>query len=82
LIIRKINPLISVSFFLKPVVKPKGMSLEEVRCEHGRASREFYMHKLGTLDDMISYKKEFMIKVKEIIAKNSYLAKAMKSSIS
>jgi hypothetical protein len=43
--------------------------------------REFYMHKLRTLDDMSSYKKEFIIKVIEIIATSSYLAKAMKGSI-
>jgi hypothetical protein len=39
------------------------------------------MHKLRTLDDMSSYKKEFMIKVIEIIATSSYLAKAMQGSI-
>lgn len=66
---------------VEPVVKPKGMSLEEVRDELGRASREFYMHKLMTLDDMSIHKREFMIKVIGIIANDSYLAKDMKGAI-
>lgn len=66
---------------VEPVVKPKGMTLAEVRDELGRASRDFYMHKLLTLDDMSSHKKAFMIKVIELIATDSYLAKDMKGII-
>lgn len=66
---------------VEPVVKPKGMLLEEVREELGRASKEFYMHKLSTLDEMSMHKREFMIKVIGIIANDSYLAKDMKGAI-
>ncbi|MEW6419231.1 MAG: radical SAM protein [Nitrospirota bacterium] len=66
---------------VEPVVKPKGMTLSDVRKELGRASREFYMHKLLTLDKMSVHKREFMVKVIEIIANDSYLAKHMKGTI-
>jgi anaerobic magnesium-protoporphyrin IX monomethyl ester cyclase len=81
-----LKPYISVQDYSKynlvePVVKPKEMTLDELRNELGRASREFYMHKLLTLDDMSSRKREFMIKVIKLIATDSYLAKDMKGSI-
>jgi anaerobic magnesium-protoporphyrin IX monomethyl ester cyclase len=66
---------------VEPVVKPKAMTIDEVRDELGRASRNFYMHKLLTLDDMSSRKREFMIKVIQLIATDSYLAKSMKGTI-
>jgi anaerobic magnesium-protoporphyrin IX monomethyl ester cyclase len=66
---------------VEPVVKPKGMILDEVRDELGRASRDFYMHKLKRLDVMSSHKREFMIKVIKIIAEDSYLARDMKGAI-
>ncbi len=66
---------------VEPVVKPVNMTLEEVTAELGRASRDFYMHKINTLDSMTQKKREFMIKVVNIIATSSYLAKAMKGAI-
>jgi anaerobic magnesium-protoporphyrin IX monomethyl ester cyclase len=80
-----LKPYIAVQDYSKynlvePVVKPKAMTLSEVRDELGRASREFYMHKLLTLDEMSLNKREFMIKVIEIIATESYLAKDMKGA--
>ncbi len=66
---------------VEPVVKPKNMTLEEVSYELGRASREFYMYKLENLDSMTLKKREFMIKVVNLIATSSYLAEAMKGEI-
>ncbi len=63
---------------VEPVLKPKNMTLEEVTAELGSAARNFYMHKMNTLDTMSPRKKEFMIKVVHIIATSSYLAKTMK----
>jgi anaerobic magnesium-protoporphyrin IX monomethyl ester cyclase len=63
---------------VEPVIKPKGMTLEEVTKELGMAARDFYMHKMNTLDAMSPRKREFMIKVVHIIATSSYLAKTMK----
>ncbi|MBI4849339.1 MAG: cobalamin B12-binding domain-containing protein [Nitrospirae bacterium] len=65
---------------VEPVIKPKNMTLEEVSAELGRASREFYMHKINTLDSMTEKKKEFMIKVVHIISTSSYLAETMKGT--
>jgi len=63
---------------VEPVIKPKNMTLEEVTRELGMAARDFYMHKMNTLDAMSPRKREFMIKVVHIIATSSYLAKTMK----
>lgn len=63
---------------VEPVIKPKNMTLKEVAKELGRASMDFYMHKLNTLDVMSSRKREFMVKVIKLIAEDSYLARDMK----
>jgi anaerobic magnesium-protoporphyrin IX monomethyl ester cyclase len=61
---------------VEPVVKPNNMTLEEVTSELGRASSDFYMHKMKNLDRMSARKREFMVKVVHIIATSSYLAGA------
>ena len=66
---------------VEPVVKPRNMTLPEVQEWLGRASREFYMHKMSTLDGMTPKKREFMIKVVNIIATSSYLARTMKGTM-
>jgi len=66
---------------VEAVVKPKQMTLDEVNEALGRASREFYMHKLRTLDSMSGRKREFMIKVMDLIANDSYLAETMKGAM-
>lgn len=66
---------------VEPVIKPANMTLEEVSQELGRASREFYMHKMKNLDKLTMRKREFMIKVMHIISTSSYLAKTMKGEM-
>lgn len=66
---------------VEPVVKPKAMTIDEVRKELGLASRNFYMDKLGNLDRLTPEKQEFMIKVTKIIATNSYLAEHMQGEM-
>jgi anaerobic magnesium-protoporphyrin IX monomethyl ester cyclase len=80
----ELEPYIAVRDYSKynlvePVIKPKGMTLDEVRDELGRASMDFYMNKLSNLDKMSSAKREFMIKVIKLIAEDSYLAGDMKA---
>jgi anaerobic magnesium-protoporphyrin IX monomethyl ester cyclase len=65
---------------VEPVVKPKKMTLKEVSEELGRASREYYMYKINNIDTLTEKKKEFMIKVIDIIATSSYLAESMKGT--
>ena len=62
---------------VEPVIKPKAMTLGEVFKGLGHASRDFYMHKLKTLDTMSPRKAEFMLKVVRLIAEDSYLAEHM-----
>jgi len=66
---------------VEPVIKPKNMTLQEVHDWLGKASREFFTHKMNTLDSMSPKKREFMIKVIHIIATSSYLAKTMKGTM-
>ena len=66
---------------VEPVVRPRQMTLEDVAGELGRASRDFYMHKMKTLERMSAKKREFMVKVVHIIATSSYLAGAMKGAM-
>ena len=66
---------------VEPVIKPKNMTLQEVQDWLGKASREFYTHKMNTLDTMTPKKRDFMIKVIHIIATSSYLAKTMKGTM-
>lgn len=66
---------------VEAVVKPKAMTLDEVNKELGHASRDFYMHKIKTLETMTPDKQEFMIKVMNIIANSSYLAEHMQGTI-
>lgn len=62
---------------VEPVVKPKEMTIDEVRKELGLASRNFYMDKLKNLERLSPEKQEFMIKVTKLITTNSYLAEHM-----
>ncbi|MDO9287793.1 MAG: radical SAM protein [Thermodesulfovibrionales bacterium] len=62
---------------VEPVVKPKEMTIDEVRKELGLASRNFYMDKLKNLERVSPEKQEFMIKVTKLITTNSYLAEHM-----
>lgn len=66
---------------VEPVIKPINMTLEELFSELGRASREFYLDKMMNLNSMSFRKREFMIKVINIIATSSYLADAMKGEM-
>ncbi len=66
---------------VEPVVKPKEMTIDEVRKELGLASRNFYMDKLRNLEKMTPEKQEFMIKVTKLIATNSYLAEHMQGAM-
>jgi anaerobic magnesium-protoporphyrin IX monomethyl ester cyclase len=66
---------------VEPVMKTKTMTLQEVQDWLGKASREFYTHKMNTLGTMTPKKREFMIKVIHIIATSSYLAKTMKGTM-
>lgn len=66
---------------VEPVVKPINMTLDEVSAELGRASKEFYMSKMKSLNSMSTKKREFMIKVMHIITTSSYLSSVMKGEM-
>ncbi len=66
---------------VEPVVKPKAMTLDEVRNELGRASKNFYMDKLKNLDRLTPEKQEFMVKVTRLIATSSYLKEHMQGEM-
>jgi anaerobic magnesium-protoporphyrin IX monomethyl ester cyclase len=66
---------------VEPVVRPKEMTIDEVRRELGLASKNFFVDKLKNLDQMTPEKQDFMRKVITIIATNSYLAEHMQGEM-
>ena len=66
---------------VEPVVKPIAMTIDEVRKELGKASKNFFMDKLMNLEKMTPEKRKFMIKVTKIIATSSYLKEHMQGEI-
>ncbi|WP_211163247.1 B12-binding domain-containing radical SAM protein [Aromatoleum diolicum] len=62
---------------VQPVVKPDAMTLEEVERELGRAARNFFMHKFQNLDELSTWKREFMLSVFDILINHSYLSGQM-----
>lgn len=85
-IYKKLEPYIVIKDYSKynlvePVVKPIGMEIEEFSQELLKATRLFYMDKLEKLDEMTSFKKDFMLSVMKLLMEHSYLAKEIKGAI-
>ncbi len=66
---------------VEPVVKPKNMTLQELERELGRASQKFFMHKFQHLNELSSWKQEFMLSVLDLLINHSYLAGQMKAAM-
>lgn len=66
---------------VEPVVKPKAMTIDEVRKELGHASRDFYMDKIMNLERLTPKKQKFMVKVTKLISTSSYLAEHMQGAM-
>lgn len=62
---------------VEPVIKPSNMTLAELEKELGRAAQKFYMYKFQNLDQLSTWKREFMVAVFDILVNNSYLAGQM-----
>jgi anaerobic magnesium-protoporphyrin IX monomethyl ester cyclase len=65
---------------VEAVVEPERMTLAEVNKALGHASRDFYMHRLGTMDRLTEHKREFLLKVMKIMMNHSYLSAHMKQA--
>jgi anaerobic magnesium-protoporphyrin IX monomethyl ester cyclase len=63
---------------IEPVARTKAMARTELRKSILKAFRDFYMWKLKQLDQMESFKRDYMLSVTELLATNSYLADQMK----
>lgn len=66
---------------VEPVLKPINMSVDELEKELGKAAQKFYMHKFQKLDQMSSWKKDFMLAVLDIFINHSYLAGQIKAAM-
>lgn len=66
---------------VEPVLKPKNMTMEQLEHELGKASQKFYMHKFKNLQQLSSWKQEFMLSVLDIFINHSYLAGQMKAAM-
>lgn len=64
--------------FMNPVVKPKEMTLEEVREALDRAHFEFYMYKMKQIPTMPAFKRKYMKDVFRILRDNSCIGDLIK----
>ncbi|VVB88504.1 Ribosomal protein S12 methylthiotransferase RimO [uncultured archaeon] len=66
---------------VEPIVKPTGMTREELNKHLLAAFREFYMDKLGHIEEMSDFKKNYMIDVTKLLINDSYLSNQMKGKM-
>jgi anaerobic magnesium-protoporphyrin IX monomethyl ester cyclase len=66
---------------VEPIVKPIRMSREELNKHLLAAFREFYMDKLGSIEEMSEFKKNYMIDVTRLLINDSYLSNQMKGEM-
>lgn len=62
---------------VEPVIKPKTMSLDEVREYLMRGFREFYLDKMDRFPEMPEWKQEFMKSLMRLLMEHSYLKDQM-----
>lgn len=66
---------------VEPIVKPTGMTREELNKHLLAAFKEFYMDKLGHIEEMSEFKKNYMIDVTKLLINDSYLSNQMKGEM-
>lgn len=80
-IYEELKPFIEVHDYKKynlidPVIKPKGMTLEDVDRAIVNCYRDFYMNKfLEVLDDADEFKKEYLMRSMKLMMSNSFIRK-------
>ncbi len=62
---------------VEPIVKPIAMTRNEFNKHLLSAFREFYMDKLGHIEEMSDFKKNYMIEVTRLLINDSYLSNQM-----
>ncbi|HXG57532.1 MAG TPA: radical SAM protein, partial [Thermoanaerobaculia bacterium] len=62
---------------VEPVIKPKAMTLDEMRAMLFEGFREFYSHKMQQMALMPSWKREFMKTLMHLLMEHSYLREQM-----
>lgn len=80
----ELRPYIEVTDYrrynlVEPVVRPKAMTLEQLRGEMMRATRAFYMDKMKRYKTFSAHKRAFLVKVMKIMAEHSYLGDEMRA---
>lgn len=62
---------------VEPVIKPKAMTLDEVRDQLFRGFKEFYMGKMKRVPQMPKWKQDFMRSLMKLLMEHSYLKDQM-----
>ena len=62
---------------VEPVIKPVGMTLDEVRAQLFRGFKEFYMNKMRQVPSMPAWKQQFMRSLMKLLMEHSYLKDQM-----
>src|SRR5512138_2061737 len=63
---------------VEPVMKPDGMTMEELHAELHRATGHFFRHKFENLRALPPEKRTFMVRVLKLLIENSYLGDEMR----
>lgn len=66
---------------VEPIVKPSSMTREELNKHLLSAFREFYIDKLGHIEEMSDFKRNYMIDVTRLLINDSYLSNQMKGEM-
>lgn len=62
---------------VEPVIRPRAMSLDEVRAMLFRGFKEFYTHKMQQMAGMPAWKRQFMKTLMHLLLEHSYLRDQM-----
>jgi anaerobic magnesium-protoporphyrin IX monomethyl ester cyclase len=63
---------------VEPVMKPDGMTVDELRSELHRATGHFFQDKFRNLSRLAPGKRSFMVRVLKLLIENSYLGEEMR----
>lgn len=67
---------------INPIIKPQGMTRDELAARLSKAFADFYMNKMRTLSQMLPHKRDYMMRVAKLLMENSYLSAEVSGSMS
>jgi anaerobic magnesium-protoporphyrin IX monomethyl ester cyclase len=66
---------------INPIIRPEGMTRDELAKRLSQAFGEFYREKMRNLSQMPAHKREYMVRVAKLLMEDSYLAHETSTSL-